>query len=198
MNIKHSLYLLPLAASVAFSTCALAQVAPLAPVDIRFEGLVTASVCTPQLSGPSVTGTTVTLDATTTAALSTQGATDKETPFTITVTCPTQLSGATQFWAHFNGASVNSNGRFVAQTGSSNVSFQLLDGPGGAVVLAGGAAAAGGPGLDQGTGSSAFSGTPPAVSASKEYAVRYYAENGLTNADAGVVAADGTYTVHFY
>jgi len=195
MKIKHSLYLLPL---VAFSTCALAQVNPLDPADIRFEGLITASVCTPALSGPSVNGTTVTLDATTTAALANQGDTDKETPFTITVTCPTLLSGATQFWAHFEGGSVNSDGRFDTEVGSDNVSFQLLNGLGGAVIVAGGSVGTAGPGANQGTGSSIFNTDSAPASAAKTYAVQYYAENGLTNADAGLVSSTGTYTVHFY
>jgi len=198
MKIKHSLHLLPLALCAAISTSALAQQAPLAPADITFNGNILGSVCTPALSGPSTTGQTVTLPDATTAELATQGATAKETPFTITVTCPTQLNGATQFWAHFEGASVNTNGRFVSQINSTNVSFQLLDDVGGAVVLAGGTGASGAPGPNQGTGSSVFSSGPLPISASKTYAVRYYAEKGLTSADAGAVSADGTYTVYFY
>jgi len=198
MKIKHSLHLLPLALGAALSLPALAQQQPLAPADITFEGQILDSVCTPELTGPSTSGQTVTLAAATTAELATAGATAKETPFTITVTCPTQLDGATRFWAHFEGTSVNTNGRFVAQTGSTNVSFQLLDEVGGAVVLAGGTGASGAPGPNQGTGSSLFAGSPLPISASKTYAVRYYAENGLTSADAGAVKADGTYTVYFY
>jgi len=200
MKVKHSLYLLPLALSAAFTGSALAQrfAAPLDPVDIRFEGTITASVCTPELGGPSVTGTTVTLPPAPTEHLAKAGDVFGETPFTITVTCPTKTTNddgfPLSFAAHFEGASVNSEGRFHSQSGSTRVSFQLLDGPGGAVIVAGGAY--GDPG--QGDGSDWFSGNPPAVSASKEYAVQYYAEEGLTNLDAGTVSADGTYTVYFH
>jgi len=207
MKVKHPFYLLPLAVSTMFSTCALATVQPLPPppppppldpVDIRFEGTITASVCTPELSGPSVTGTTVTLPPAPTEHLANTGDVFGETPFTITVTCPTKMTLTdnmpVHFRAHFEGTSVNSEGRFETQSGSSRVSFQLLDGPGGAVIAAGGAY--GDP--NQGSGSDPFSGNPPAVSASKEYAVQYYAEAGLTNLDAGTVSADGTYTVYFH
>jgi len=210
MTIQHSLCVLSLAVCAALGSSALAQqnyppgdidpipVYPsIGPLDITFEGEIMASVCTPVLSGPSVKGNTVKLDPAETAELAEAGDTAKPKEFTITVTCPTLLKGPRQFWAHFEGASVNPSGRFASEVGSANVSFQLLDGLGGDVIVAGGSGGTS-PGANQGTGSSMFTGAPPPVSASKTYAVQYYAENGLTPADAGLVSANGTYTVYFY
>jgi len=211
MNIKPTLCVLSLALGAALGTGALAQNGPpevevepievlpsIGPLDITFEGEIIASACTPKLSGPSVTGNTVKLDPAETSELANTGDTAKPKEFTISVTCPTLLKGPRQFWAHFEGASVNSEGRYATEVGSKNVSFQLLDGLDGDVIVAGGSGGSFAPGPDQGTGSSVFTGAPPPVSASKTYAVQYYAEDGLTNADAGLVSSNGTYTVYFY
>jgi len=196
MKLKQSLYALSLAAGSVFSASALAQQYPVDPVpeDITFEGMILASVCTARVDG----GNTVTLEPVFVQELAEKDKTAKPKEFTISVDCPMNLGDADRFWAHFEAANPAPDGRFEPNVGSTNVSFQLLDSNGETVIKAGGAASAGGPGADQGTGSDVFSGNPPAVSASKKYVVRYYAEEGLTNADAGPVSADGTYTVYFY
>jgi len=197
MKVKHILPLLSLAACTAvFTSSVMAQTPPLGPQPIEFEGEITSAACTASLS----TGTTVTLPPRPYYDLPNAGDTAGETPFSVDLNCTAPIA-ENQFWVHFEGAAgaINAEGRYVntnTTNPTTNVSFQLLDKPTDAVIAAGGTAGVGGPGANQG-GSATFVGGTPGTG-SKDYAVRYYAENGLTTADVGAVSAEGTFTVHFH
>jgi len=194
MKLKHALSLLSLATCAAISTSALAQTGT-----ITVNGKVIADSCTPNITGggTSVTGTapnfTVTLPDVSSASLSSAGATAGDTAFTLELTGCTLSAGTTQMWAFFSGGNVNPTTGRLNNTGSSlDVSFQLTNGFGGAPIIAGGSAA-GAPGAGQGS-SATFS----AGSASKQYAVRYYANSGLPSGAAGNVSSSVTYNIQYH
>jgi len=140
MNTNHALSLLALAASAAFSTCALAQSQPSGTVN--FEGSILDVTCTPTLGGPSTSGQTVTLPSVPVSDLATAASVTGETEFEFNMTDCVINPTSTQVWFHFGGSNVNSNGRLATTSGTNKVSFQLLDGPGGAAITAGGTAPA--------------------------------------------------------
>jgi len=188
MKLKHTSSLLVLAICSVASTCALAQTGT-----IDISGNLVSTGCVPSLSG-SVTGTTVNLDSVAVGAL-TGGVGIGEKPFTFDFTGCEVIPSTTQVWVHFSGANVDANGRITPTAGSGNVRFQLKDGLGGSVIVAGGAVPTGGaPGAGQGT-SVGFTGTNPNMEAHKTYAVEYWSAAALSASDAGAVSSSVTYTV---
>jgi len=188
MKLKHTLSLLSLAICAAASTSALAQTGT-----IDISGNITSTGCVPSLSG-SVTGTTVNLDSVSITSM-TGGVGVGEKPFTFDFTGCDVIPSTTQVWVHFSGANVDGNGRITPTAGSNNVRFQLKDGLGGAVIVAGGAVPSGGaPGAGQGA-SVGFTGVNPNMEAHKTYAVEYWSAAALTSSDAGAVSSSVTYTV---
>jgi len=138
----------------------------------------------------------VNLDPVSYSTLNAVGATAGEKPFTIELTECTVDDSKTQMWAHFTGPQVNSDGR-LNTTGTAPVTFQLTDGFGKAPIVAGGSAPGGGPGTDQGSGAT-FTGNNPDKTASKEYAVRYYAEGAVAAGDAGTLSSQVTYNIQYF
>jgi len=194
MKLKHSLSLMALAVCAAASTSALAQTGT-----ITINGEIVADSCTANISSSGGSGSganfTVNLDPVSYSTL-TAGATPGEKPFTIELTGCTVSAGTTSMWAHFTGPQVNGDGR-LNTTGTAPVTFQLTDGFGGAPIVAGGSAASGGPGANQGSGAT-FSGTNPNQTASKQYAVRYYAESTVAVGDAGALSSQVTYNIQYF
>jgi len=195
MKLKTSLSLLALASCAAISTSALAQ----SSGTLNINGNISLVNCTPQLSS-NVLGNTLTLDDAFIGELDAAAKTTQETAFSFELAGCTTSGSIGNMWVHFSGSNVDANGRLNLTTAPSQATknklrFELLDGPGGAAIKAGQAAAAQ-PGADQGTAVQ-FTGTNPNRSASKVYAVRYYALAALDASDAGAVASSVTYTVVF-
>jgi len=195
MKLKHTLSLLSLAICVAASTCALAQTGT-----VTINGEIIADSCTANITSSGGSGSggnfVVNLDQVSYGIFNAGGVTAGDKPFTIELTGCTTSAGTTSMWAHFTGANVNGNGR-LNTTGTADVTFELTDGFGGTPIVAGGSAGAGGPGANQGTGAT-FTGTNPNRSASKQYAVRYYAESALAASDAGTLSSVVTYNIQYY
>jgi len=191
MKLKTSLSLLSLAVCAACSTAAFAQHSG----TLTVNGNITDVSCTPTLTGGAISGSTLTLPNALVSQLATAAATANETPFSFELTGCTTSGGINNLWVHFSGANVDSNGRLKPTSGSNNVRFELRDGAN--MVVAGGTAGGAGPGTGQGTGA-AFTGSNPFRAASKSYAVRYYAESGLTTADTGTVQSSVTYNIYYY
>jgi len=194
MKLKHALSLLSLATCAAISTSALAQTGT-----ITVNGKVIADTCTVNITGQgsSVTGGfpnyTITLPDVSSASLSSAGATAGDTEFSVELSGCTLSAGTTRMWAFFSGGNVNSStGRLNNTGGTLDVSFQLTNGLGGAAIQAGGSAA-GAPGSNQGTSVAFQSG-----SASKKYAVRYYANSALPSGAAGNVSSSVTYNIQYH
>jgi len=193
MKLKYSLSLLSLAACAALSTSALAQ----STGTLNINGFISPVSCTPTLSGGAISGNTLTLPDAFIDTLNSSGATAGQTPFTFELSGCTTSVGINNMWVHFSGSNVDGSGRITPTSGSNNIRFELLNGPGGSVISAGGTAGATGPSASQGTAAQ-FSGANPNRSASKTYAVRYYAQNALTLADVGAVSSSVTYSVQYY
>jgi len=194
MKHKHTLSLLALATCVMLSSTTSAQTGT-----ITVKGEIVADSCTANIVSSGGSGGsgnyTVNLDPVSYGVFTAAGVTAGEKPFTIELTGCTVSGSNTQMWAHFTGASVNADGHLA--TNSSKVSFQLTDGFGGAPIKAGGSAASTGPGADQGSGAT-FTGSNPNQTASKQYAVRYYAESALAAADAGALTSVVTYNIQYF
>jgi len=148
------------------------------------------------LTGGSITGNTLTLPDAFINDLDAAGKFSGETAFSFELTGCTTATGINNMWVHFSGPNVDGNGRLSPTSGTSNVRFELLNGPGGAVIVAGGTAS-GAPGTGQGT-SATFTGTNPSRAASKTYAVRYYANQALALTDVGAVSSAVTYNVQYH
>jgi len=190
MKLKTSLSVLSLAVCAAVGGAAQAQ----SFGTLTITGFINAMGCTPSLNGSSLTGATLNLDDAQATDLANPGDTTGEKEFTF------QLSGCStgtvnNMWVHFSGGNVDTEGRL--RTNNSNVRFELLDGPGGTAIRAGGVAGNAGPAANQGT-ATAFGGSNPTRSAVKTYAVRYYAQNALTPTDTGHISSQVTYNVHYY
>jgi len=193
MKLKHTLSLLALASCAAISTSAMAQ--STGTLDIK--GFISPVSCTPQLTGGAINGNTLSLPDAVLTDLNANGAFTGQTDFTFKVDACTTV-GVDNMWVHFSGANVDANGRIKPTTGTQNVRFELLNGPGGAAIVAGGAVPGFvAPGANQGT-SAAFSGSNPNRTASKTYAVRYRAEQALAAADVGAVTSSVTYNVVYH
>jgi len=198
MKLKTSLSLLALASCAAISTSALAQSST---GTLNINGFISPVSCTPVLSGGAISGNTLTLPDAFIDALNTN-TTAGETPFTFELTnCDTSL-GVNNVWAHFSGPNIDGNGRITPTTGSNNIRFELINGPGGSPIVAGGAVPSGlaQPTAAQGT-SAPFNPPAPATtnrSATKTYAVRYYRQNTLTAADIGAVTSAVTYNMVYH
>jgi len=193
MKIKHMLSLLALASCTALSAQALAQ--STGTLDIK--GFISPVSCTPNLTGGAISGNTLTMPDAFVDNLNAAGATTGETSFSFDLSGCTTSAGINNMWVHFSGSNVDGAGRLQPASGSANLRFELVNGPGGTPIVAGGTAGTGGPTGTQGT-AVAFSGTNPNRSASKTYAVRYYAQNALTTADIGAASTAVTYTVQYY
>jgi len=197
MKLKTSLSLLALASCAAISTSALAQ----STGTLNINGFISPVSCTPVLSGANLSGNTLTMDDVFIDDLNTN-TTAGETPFTFDLTGCTTSLGVNNMWVHFSGPNVDGSGRLTPTSGSNNIRFELLNGPGGTPITAGGAVPSGlaTPTASQGT-SAPFNPPAPATtnrSASKTYAVRYYRQNVLTAADIGAVASTVTYNVMYH
>jgi len=193
MKLKHSLSLLALACA-GFSTQALAQ----STGDLNIKGFISPVSCTPNLTGGAISGgNTLTLPDAFVDHLNTPGATTGETSFSFDLSGCTTSAGINNMWVHFSGANVDGAGRLQPTSGSNNLRFELLNGPGGGVIVAGGTASATGPIATQGS-AAAFTGSNPNRSVSKTYAVRYYAQNALALSDVGAANTSVTYTVQYY
>jgi len=194
MKLKNALSLLSLATCAAISTSAFAQSGTL-----LINGSISPVSCTPTISGPNVSGNTVTLQPAFINDYSIGGATGGAQEFTF-LWDGCSIAGVTNVWVHFGagGTNVDGNGRIMPTSGSQNMRFELLnDGASGTPIVAGGNAGAQ-PNASQGS-AVAFTGGPnPNWTATKTYAVRYYAQNALTIADAGAVASSVTYNVQYY
>jgi len=194
MKLKTTLSLLSLAVCAAMSGAALAQSGTL-----QINGSISPVSCTPTISGPNVSGNTITLLPAFINDYSTVGATGGAQAFTFEWSgC--SIAGVTNVWVHFGagGTNVDGNGRIIPTNGSTNMRFELLnDGTSGTPIVAGGVAGAQ-PNASQGS-AVAFTGGPnPNWTATKTYAVRYYANQPLTIADAGAVESSVTYNVQYY
>jgi len=194
MKLKTALSVLSLASCAAISTSAMAQSGTL-----LINGSISPVSCTPVITGPNVNGNTITLQPAFINDYATVGSTGGAEAFTFEWSgC--SIAGVTNVWVHFGagGANVDGNGRIVPTTGSQNMRFELLnDGTSGTPIVAGGTAGAQ-PNASQGS-AVAFTGGPnPNWTASKTYAVRYYANQPLTIADAGAVESSVTYNVQYY
>jgi len=131
MKLKHTLSLLSLAACAAMSTSALAQ----SSGTLNINGFISPTSCTPSLTGANTSGNTLTLDDVVLTDLNAAGAFAKQTEFTFSVDgC--SATGIDNMWVYFSGPNVDANGRIKPTIGTQNVRFELLDGPGGAQIVA--------------------------------------------------------------
>jgi len=193
MKLKTTLSLLALASCAALSTSAMAQ----STGTIELKGFISPVSCTPKLSGGSIQGNTLSLPDAVLTDLNANGAFTGQTEFKFEATGCTTV-GVDNMWVHFSGTNVDGNGRIRPTTGTQNVRFELLNGPGGAAIVAGGPVpGVVAPGANQGT-AAAFSGSNPNRTASKTYAVRYRAEQALAAADVGAVTSSVTYNVIYH
>jgi len=194
MKLKTALSLLTLACCAAISTSALAQ----STGTLNIQGNISPVSCTPQLTGGAISGNTLTLPDAYIDNYTAAGSFGGETPFAFEWSGCQVSAGINNVWVHFgsDGVNIDANGRIVPTVGSQNMRFEMLNGSGGAVITAGGAAAAQ-PTATQGT-SAQFTGTNPNQTATKQYAVRYYSTQALAIADAGPVQSAVTYNVRYY
>jgi len=195
MKLKTSLSLLALAVCAAASTSALAQ----SSGTLNINGNISPVSCTPQLTGGAISGNTLTLPDAFIDDYAATGDTGGQTSFSFQLNGCTTSGGINNVWVHFSGANIDGNGRVTPTTGTNNIRFELVDLPTGNAIVAGGAAGAA-PGAGQGT-SAPFNPGPPATtnrSATKTYAVRYYAVNPLGIADVGAVTSSVTYNVRYH
>jgi len=197
MKLKTTLSLLALASCAAISTSALAQ----STGTLNIEGYISPVSCTPSLSGSGLSGNTLKLPDAFVDELDTAGKTTGETPFTFSWSGCTTSLGVNNVWVHFHGTNIDGAGRLTPTSGSGKVRFELLNGSGGTPIVAGGTAGNVAPNASQGT-AAAFDPPAPATtnrSASKTYAVRYYADQALNAlADMGTVTTTVTYTAKYY
>jgi len=191
---KHSLSLLALAIYAAASTCALAQTGT-----ITINGEIIADSCTANIESSGGSGNasnfTVNLDPVSYGIFNAANVVAGEKAFTIKLTGCTTSAGTTSMWAHFTGANVEGDGRL--KTSHAKMAFELTDGFGGSAIKAGGSAASGGPGADQGSGAT-FTGNNPDRAASKEYAVRYSSKDALVVGDAATLSSSVTYNIQYF
>jgi len=194
MKLKNSLSLLALASCAAISTSALAQSS--GTIDVK--GNILPVTCSPTVNGGSGGAYTVNLPdvhvGQFTGAGSTAGAVEIKFEWT---GCTT--GAITNAWVHFGdgGSNVDGDGLIIPTAGSNKMRFELLDGLTGPRVRAGGTAGTTGPGLNQGT-AAGFTGADPSKVATKTYAVRYYATQGLALSDAAPLASSVTYNAYYY
>lgn len=149
---------------------------------INFTGNITAQTCTiaSSIGGKDFTVALPTVSASTLAAA---GQTAGDTAFTILLTNCTPDTGAVR--THFEaGATVNSNGRLIQQTGTATqVDIQLLNGDGSVIK-------AGDPVATQNSKSTNIN----AGSASLPYIARYFATGQAT---AGTVSTMVNYSIAY-
>jgi len=198
MKFKTTLSLMTLASCAALSTSALAQ----SNGTLTINGFISPVSCTPVLSGTGISGSTLTLPDAFIEDLDAVGKTTGATAFTFDWSDCTTSLGVNNVWVHFHGATVDGTGRLNPTSGSPKVQFQLLnDGISGTPIVAGGSAGNAAPTANQGT-AAAFTPAAPATtnrSASKTYAVRYYAAQALNAiGDIGPVSTMVTYTAKYY
>jgi len=195
MKRQHVLSMLALAVCAAASSAAFAQNTG----TITINGEITNTNCAFSLTGPGLSGNTLTLQSAQVSELSTAGPSgdQQSSPLTFEVSGCDVNTANNSMWVNFSGTNVNESGRITSTTGSANVSFQIRDSDNVTVIKAGDPAGGNGPTTSQGTGV-VFSGNNPSKTASKTYWVRYYAEAGLVAADAGPVASTVDYNVYYY
>jgi len=193
MKLKTTLSLLALASCAAISTSALAQ----STGSINIKGNITPVSCSPSISG-GTSPYTVTLPDANIGQFSSAGATASPVAFTFEWSgCTT--GAITSAWVHFGngGTNVDTDGLIIPTAGTNKMRFELLDGLTGPRVRAGGTAGSTGPGVNQGTAAT-FTGADPSKTATKTYAVRYYATQALTTADAAPIESSITYNAYYY
>jgi len=147
MKLKTSLSLLALASCAAISSSAFAQ----STGNLEIKGFISPVSCTPNLTGGAISGNTLTLPDAFIDSLNSSGATAGQTEFTFELSGCTTSTGINNMWVHFSGTNVDGSGRITPTSGSNNIRFELLNGPGGSVITAGGPAGGAGPSASQGT-----------------------------------------------
>jgi len=195
MLITRVLPILFLAVCAFTSSFAQAQI-----INFTIQGNVFDTVCTPTMSGPGVSGNTVTLPNVTLVDLQTPGDTigDQEITFNAT-NCA--MSGSTNnMWVHFTSPQVEA-GRMVPQSGITDLHFEIQDAdssgtPIGLItVSASGTTAGTQPGGGQGT-TAQFTGTYPNRVVEKKYLIRYYVHAPVSQ--GGALSTPATYEVKYY
>jgi len=184
-RVSH-LHLLLLAAACAVSASAFAQ------VNVLISGEIQPATCTPNMTGIGVTASSITLPPVSLSALDGIGKTAG--PRTVTFSLPAGCDvSQNNMWVHFNSGQVEA-GRIVSS--NPQVHFEIRnDTETGAQVFAGGTALNTGPNSNQGTAAS-ITGAPGNRMASKDYVLRYYANQVVSQ--AGSITANATYTVKYY
>jgi len=197
MKMKYAVPLLLAGASI--NTQTLAQ-----SINFTLGGKIEAAACTPNIAremshasgGGSATANSVTLPDVVATSLDTAGKVFGNTRIEF------KASGCTgnvnHMWVHFTSTNVDSNGRIIPTTGSTEVRFQIFDNSFGGTRIHVGGTGGTQPGANQGT-ASAFSGSHPANAnrvATKYYGFNYYAEAPVTT--IGNVSAQVTANFKYY
>jgi len=188
---KRSLSLVAL----ALALCAGASGAALAQVTVNVTGMLTSVSCAHSISGPGVSGNTVTMPTIPVDLLNAAGKTAGDRVLTVSVkNCTTQ--GINNMWVYFTSPNTLEGGRIVPATRPSNqLLLELLNNnASGSLVHVGGTAGLQ-PNANQGT-AAALSGNNPSRSADKSYVLRYYAKGAITS--GGNVSAQLTYNIRYY
>jgi len=180
-----------------FAVCAFTSfLAQAQIINITVQGNVLDSVCTPTMSGPGVSGNTISLPNVAIGDLQTIGPTNLGLEVTfLTTNCA--LSGSLNFmWVHFTSPQVIA-GRMVPQVGTTELHFEVQDADTLAQVLvsASGTTPPAQPGAGQGTGG-AFTGAYPNRIGEKKYVIRYYVDTPVTQ--VGTLSTPATYEVKYY
>jgi len=181
---------------LASGLCAASPMLWAQSVSFTITGTIQAVVCTPVLSGSGYSGTTLTLQEVQMTALDQPAKTAGDRTVTFTLTNCGFSTATNNMWVHFTSGAVEA-GRIV--TNNAQVQFEIMDvlnsGATGNQVHVGGSAANTGPSSNQGT-AAPFTGSYPSRNAVKNYIVRYYAKQAVTQ--TGTVTATATYTVKYF
>jgi len=166
-----------------------------AGIDFMLVGRIEPVSCTPMLGGSGWAGNAVELDEVNISSLA-QGSSWGNSRLDFVLDGCEMSATKDYMWVYFNSGQVDSNGRIIPDTGTSQVRFEILDvdryGVVGGLVRVGGMIGAAGPDGNQGTGAK-FSGSGRAR---KTYLLRYYAHEDVTV--PGSVSASVTYTLAYY
>lgn len=150
---------------------------------INFQGEVTTQTCAVSING--TTAPLILLPTVSTTSLATAGSTAGQTPFTISLTgCTAPTTTATSVKTIFVGNNLNANGRIGNIGTATLVSLQLVDPLTPTTPLD----------VTGSTGATGLSIAVGATTASKNFAVRYYAEGAAT---AGTVLGSVQYSVSY-
>jgi len=171
-------------------------------VDFTIYGEIQSITCTPSISvvggsGGQWAGNALILPKVLVEDLDVVGKTAKQIPLTFELSNCAQPSSVTHVWVYFTSPQVV-DGRIVPTTGNDKLHFEIIDSTGKVDVSSTGTPAGSQPGITQGA-AVAFTGSYPFRAASKTYSFHYYANEALTNADAGTtMSASATYTLVYY